>query len=409
MTGFRTKSILCLPIFVGQNKEQELLGVASLINKKKKDGSAAEEGFDDSDIRVFKDLLILVGTALKNARLYEQTSQLAKRNQELLDQAQLESEKAKILLEVAKITGRSTDVESLIKNILDCAKKFVKAQVSSLFLVDSKKNELYSTVFESNGDQQKIIFPMSSGVAGSVATSGKTANIPNAYLDCRFNSEFDKMNNFKTVSLLSVPIFGPEGEIVGVTNLINKLDSNGQIVQFSSDDQSLFEGIAVFCGLALYKAVLIDEIQAEKNRLKMVMEIIGFHARTRPEEVEAFMDREQEHFESKAVISSYQYDPHKFLNTDDNLGAIAHQIFLNLQYEKTFEINDIKLVDYILTVRRNYRPIAYHNFTHAVSVTHGLFVFIVNGILDTYFTKLEMFSMLVACLNHDIDVCKLKE
>ena len=251
----------------------------------------------------------------------------------------------------------------------------------------------------------KIRFPMTTGVAGDVATSGKPANIPNAYEDPRFNPEFDKKNNFKTVSMLSMPIFGPEGNIVGVTNLINKLDAAGNIVTFSALDQSLFEGIAVFCGLALHKTMLIEEIQNQKNRLTMTMELISFHARTRPEEIQAFLEKENDYFEPKAVISSFSYDPHKFLNTDDNLVAISHQLFVNLSFHQTYDISDSKLIDYLLTVRRNYRPIAYHNFTHAVSVSHGLFVLIVNGILDAYFSKLEMFSMLVACLNHDIDVC----
>ena len=119
-----------------------------------------------ADTKVFKNFLLLAGTAIKNAKLFEQTQALARENQELLEQAKLESEKAKILLEVAKITSRSNGIESLIKNILELAKKFVHAQVSSLFLVDHKKNELYSSVFESDGNEQKIRFPMTTGVAG---------------------------------------------------------------------------------------------------------------------------------------------------------------------------------------------------------------------------------------------------
>ena len=399
-TGFKTRNILCLPIFatLDQSQDNELVGVASLMNKK------GDKPFGEEDIKIFKNFLLLAGTAIKNAKLYEQTQDLAKKNQELLEQARLDSQRAEILLEVAKITSRANGIESLIKNILELAKKFVHAQASSLFLIDSKRNELYSSIFESDGVEQKIRFPISTGVAGYVATSGVTANIANAYQDSRFNPEFDRKNNFKTISMLSVPIFGPEGNIVGVTNLVNKLDEHGNIGTFSPNDQSLFEGIAVFCGLALHKTMLIEEIQNQKSRLSITMELISFHARAKPEEIDTFLERKAKYYEPKEFISSFQYDPHKFMNTDDNLVAIAHQLFTDLSFHKEYEIADAKFVDYILTVRRNYRPVAYHNFAHAVSVSHGLFVLIVNGILDEYFSKLELFSMLVACLNHDIDV-----
>ena len=203
---------------------------------------------------------------------------------------------------------------------------------------------------------------------------------------------------------MCVPIIGPEGNIVGVANLINKLNESGQVTTFSSADESLFEGIALFCGLALHKTILLEELQNRKQRLDIVMELISFHARTRSEDLKNYMEEECNLFQPKLKLISHQFDPHKFLNTDDTLVAISHQMFSLLQYDKTFEIADMKLVDYLLTVRRNYRPVAYHNFTHAVSVTHGLYVMIVNGLLDAYFSKLELFSMLVACLNHDIDV-----
>ncbi|KAJ3307440.1 cGMP-specific 3',5'-cyclic phosphodiesterase [Kappamyces sp. JEL0829] len=407
LTNFCTRTMLCLPVLaqIDQSQEQELMGVACLINKKSPAG--APTTFDENDIQLFKDLLILAGAAIKNAKMYEQTIKLAESNQELFDKARLESNKIKILLEVARLTSSASGVESLTKNILDSAKKFVHAEVSSLFLIDRKKNELYSSVFESNGDQAKIRFPyanrMTSGVAGSVATTGQYANIPNAYLDARFNPEFDKKNNFKTVSMLSVPIFGPTGEIVGVANLINKLDDLGQVTEFSEADLSLFEGIALFCGLALHKTMLIEETLSQRQRLAIVMELISFHARIKPEEINQFLTNEPALFEDKTVLASWQYDPHKFLNTDDNLVAISHQMFASLQYDKQYDIPDFKLIDYLLTVRRNYRPVAYHNFTHAVSVTHALYTLVVNGVLDPYLSKLDMFSMLVAALNHDID------
>jgi hypothetical protein len=252
--------------------------------------------------------------------------------------------------------------------------------------------------------ESKISFPIGKGVAGSVAQSGVVANIVDAYKDPRFNPELDKKNNYHTQSMLVCPIFGPDKRIIGVANLINKIDPvTKQVGIFSPEEQDLFETFATFCGLALHKAMLFDEIKTQKHRLSIVMELMCFHAQTTEEEASDFMETEQVLFLPPGDLASYTFDPHSFDNTDNILAAITHQMFLVPEYNKAYEIPDLKLVDYILTVRRNYRPVAYHNFTHAVSVTHSLYVMIVNGMLDEYMTKLELFSMLVAALNHDID------
>ncbi len=79
-----------------------------------------------------------------------------------------------------------------------------------MFLVDSRTKELYAQIFDigreehdmldssaiSDRDGQKrpssderacIRFPMDKGIAGYVATTGKTLNITDAYSDNRFN------------------------------------------------------------------------------------------------------------------------------------------------------------------------------------------------------------------------------
>jgi cAMP and cAMP-inhibited cGMP 3',5'-cyclic phosphodiesterase 10 len=91
------------------------------------------------------------------------------------------------------------------------AKKLVNADRASLFMVDSRTQELYARIFDigreendmsdssiskdghtiqkrSLSDERGCIrFPMDKGIAGYVATTGKTLNIIDAYSDERFN------------------------------------------------------------------------------------------------------------------------------------------------------------------------------------------------------------------------------
>ena len=71
-----------------------------------------------------------------------------------------------------------------------------------------------------------------------------------------------------------------------------------------------------------------------------------------------------------------------------------------MSFDKDYGILEDILVHYILVVRRNYRPVAYHNFAHAVSVTHSVYHMIRNGFVDGFTESLEAFGMILAALNH---------
>jgi adenylate cyclase len=154
------------------------------------------------------------------------------------------------LMQCAVLVNADLSIESVLAKIMEEAKSLVGADVASVFLVDRKRNELYSTV-NSTGCELRI--PMNSGVAGAVAYSGEPLIIQHAYNDARFNTAVDLKTGFKTRSILCVPIRAWKGSIIGVAQLINKT-SSGVVVSnadrlastsdqcvFTSDEQQFFE------------------------------------------------------------------------------------------------------------------------------------------------------------------------
>ena len=73
---------------------------------------------------------------------------------------------------------------------MESAHKLVLADRSSLFLTDSERNILWSTV--AHGSSKPIEIPMHKGIAGWVATHKETLNISNCYDDPRFNHRFSQ-------------------------------------------------------------------------------------------------------------------------------------------------------------------------------------------------------------------------
>ncbi|KAF7207275.1 5'-cyclic phosphodiesterase-like, partial [Nothobranchius furzeri] len=127
ITGYKTQSILCLPI---KNHRGEVVGVAQAINKK-----CGEDGaFTEQDEKDFSAYLTFSGIVLHNAQLYE-TSQLEnRRNQVLLDLASLIFEEQQCL-------------EVILRKIAGTILSFMQAQACTVFITDDDSLNSFSGVF----------------------------------------------------------------------------------------------------------------------------------------------------------------------------------------------------------------------------------------------------------------------
>jgi serine phosphatase RsbU (regulator of sigma subunit) len=112
-------------------------------------------------------------------------------------------------------------------------------------------------------DSKEIRFPVGVGIAGDVAKTLKTVNIPDAYKDDRFNPAFDKETNYRTKSILCMPMLNNEGALVGVVQVLNKKDGS----RFDDKDESLLEALSVQAGVAIQRARLLEAF-VEKQRIQ---------------------------------------------------------------------------------------------------------------------------------------------
>jgi len=81
-------------------------------------------------------------------------------------------------------------------------------------------------------------------ISGYVASTGTLLNIPDVYnlpkdVPYYFNPTIDRQSSYITRSVLTVPLMTSAGTIVGVMQLINPVDENGGIREFS-ENQEIF-------------------------------------------------------------------------------------------------------------------------------------------------------------------------
>ena len=76
------------------------------------------------------------------------------------------------------------------------------------------------------------------GVAGHVFQSSEGLIIHDAYKDGRFNRSVDEQTGFRTRSILCVPVRTVNGEVIGVSQALNKKKG-----RFTQDDLELLESM----------------------------------------------------------------------------------------------------------------------------------------------------------------------
>ncbi|CAB3226351.1 unnamed protein product [Arctia plantaginis] len=303
------------------------------------------------------------------------------------------------LLDVVKaIFEEMVSLDQLIKRILEFAQRLVNADRASLFLVDYRNFELVSTVFDLkfepghdlDMEKKEIRMPINRGIAGHVALSGETMNIPDAYSDYRFNREVDEATGYKTISILCMPI-KVQGSVIGVVQMVNKRDEDC----FGHEDEVAFEIFSTFFGLSLHHARLYDRIMRKEQKYRVALEVLSYHNTCRETEVMAMLS------DQNAItidLNNFYLDPFK-LDEFQKCKCVIN-MFSDLFDLANFDLST--LTRFILTVKKNYRTVPYHNFDHGWTVAHSMYVMLKKDYRKRFNYKMRL-ALFVACLCHDLD------
>ena len=162
------------------------------------------------------------------------------------------------LQEVSSSIDASTDVLHLVDSILVSSLASIGANDGSLILVDEESNELSFVVVHGQARDKLMGYrmPMGTGIAGWVAENGESVIVPNVNLDPRFSHRVDEEFQFRTLSILCVPMIF-NGRVLGVIQAINKTNQR----EFNDLDLLLFKVVAQLAALSIARA---EEILAEE-------------------------------------------------------------------------------------------------------------------------------------------------
>jgi phosphoserine phosphatase len=176
------------------------------------------------------------------------------------------------ILAVARHLSASADLKDILSVIIDAMRDTLDAERATVFEFDPKTNELFTTVAhgvagEGAAAVREIRIPITAGLAGECATKRQIINVPDAYADRRFNQSVDKQTGFRTRSILTIPLVGHDGELVGVAQVLNKHGG-----PFSTDDEDIAEALAAQAAVAMRRGRLIED-RLVKEKLERDLEL----------------------------------------------------------------------------------------------------------------------------------------
>ena len=166
--------------------------------------------------------------------------------------------KLDLILDVTRRLMSITDLDALLRDMATVTTQLLDADRATIFLVDRERGEIWSKVALGTGAGE-IRQAIGVGIAGLVAATGDTVNIPDAYDDPRFNPEPDQRTGYRTKSLLTFPMTGQNERVIGVFQAVNK-NGGGE---FTADDEETLSSLGASAAVAVENAQLV----AEQRRL----------------------------------------------------------------------------------------------------------------------------------------------
>jgi len=171
------------------------------------------------------------------------------------------------------------DYDLLLERILFESRRVVKADAGSIYITvptepgeegTEKLSIKYSqndTIQKNLPSGQKMIYSIFSvlinehSISGYCALKRELINIPDMYkipedATYSFNSSFDVITGYKTVSSLTIPLIATDKRLMGVIQVLNAKDNANNIIPFSADDELVLTHFATNATMVLQRAYI---------------------------------------------------------------------------------------------------------------------------------------------------------
>lgn len=200
---------------------------------------------------------------------------------------------ANFVIPIGLSMAEETDLDPLLEKILLEAKTLSLADGGTLYLVTPEKtlrfviimNDSLKIAMGGTSGQEVSLPPLNlhdaatgapnqSNIATSCALGAKSISVLDAYTEKGFDfsgaKAFDQRMNYRTISVLCVPLRDAQQKVIGVLQLINaKCPETGRVVPFSAHVRQMMELLSLLAAAALGSYLRIKNLTEQIAHLKI--------------------------------------------------------------------------------------------------------------------------------------------
>jgi adenylate cyclase len=174
-----------------------------------------------------------------------------------------------MLLQVTTDLAKTKSLDEALEVLVKITTSTIGAERGTIFLNDSATGELYSRIAQGNF-RREIRILNTKGVAGWAFTKNEGVIIHDAYKDERFNKAVDVRTGFRTKSILCAPLRTVNGEEIGVSQILNKIDG-----EFEQNDLDMLEAMTEQAAIAIQGNIIVEQIEAARKQELEFLDVVS--------------------------------------------------------------------------------------------------------------------------------------
>ncbi len=181
----------------------------------------------------------------------------------LQEETQRHNRELAALNEIGQIINSTLDLRETLTLITTQTNRLLGTQATLVLLYDEERDDLYFAAGSGPGADSLVgqRLPLGQGIAGWVVEHDEPTLVPDVAQDPRWFSDFDRSGDFKTRSILCVPLRS-KGRIIGALETVNKEGG------FSQDDVRLLTALAAPVATAIENARLFEQVRNGRAQLQ---------------------------------------------------------------------------------------------------------------------------------------------
>ncbi len=178
------------------------------------------------------------------------------------------------LFNLGQVITSEINMDTLFEVIIEQTNQIMEVERSTVFLHNSKSNELWSFV-ATGMKKDEIRISTDFGITGWVFQSKEPLFLNDTYKDPRFYSEVDKISGFKTEKILCVPLINRDKICIGTLEALNKIKGG-----FGNSDVELLTAVSYYVTIALENSKMYEELKALDRAKERMINHLSHELRT---------------------------------------------------------------------------------------------------------------------------------